>query len=141
MSFFTMAPFITANFQINPAIYSVAQMIGEASASLYNSMHPVIEGCKAALQAYVNSPFVQWISSFDFTPLRTILEDLNFDSDVLKRYRELEQEYLYVNGVYNDNRIMEFNEAWYKYLSELANEYIVDTHANMPEINEYILHE
>ncbi len=86
----------TANFQINPAIYSVAQMIGEASASLYNSMHTVIEGCTAALQAYVNSPFVQWISSFDFTPLRTILEDLNFDSDVLKRYRELNERYLQV---------------------------------------------
>jgi len=87
---------LTANFQINPAIYSVAQMIGEASASLYNSMHTVIEGCTAALQAYVNSPFVQWISSFDFTPLRTILEDLNFDSDVLKRYRELNERYLQV---------------------------------------------
>ena len=86
----------TANFQINPAICSVTQMIGEASASLYNSMHTVIEGCTAALQAYVNSPFVQWISSFDFTPLRTILEDLNFDSDVLKRYRELNERYLQV---------------------------------------------
>lgn len=86
----------SANFQVSPAIYSVAQMIGEASASLYNSMHTVIEGCTAALQAYVNSPFVQWISSFDFTPLRTILEDLNFDSDVLQRYRELNERYLQV---------------------------------------------
>ena len=86
----------SAKFQVNPAIYSAAQIIGEASASLYNSMHTVIEGCTAALQAYVNSPFVQWINSFDFTPLRTILEDLNFDSDVLKRYRELNERYLQV---------------------------------------------
>ena len=86
----------SANFQVNPAIYSVVQTIGEASASLYNSIYTVIEGCTAALQAYVNSPFVQWISSFDFTPLRTILEDLNFDSDVLTRYRELNERYLQV---------------------------------------------
>ena len=86
----------SANFQVNPAIYSTAQIIAEASASLYNSIHTVIEGCTTTLQAYVNSPFVQWISSFDFTPLRTILEDLNFDSDVLKRYRELNERYLQV---------------------------------------------
>ena len=86
----------SANFQINPAIYSAVQSIGEASASLYNSMHAVIESCTVALQTYVNSPFVQWISSFDFTPLKTILENLNFDSDVLQRYRELNERYLQV---------------------------------------------
>lgn len=86
----------SANFQINPAIYSAIQSIGEASASLYNSMHTVIESCAVALQTYVNSPFVQWISSFDFTPLKTILENLNFDSDVLQRYRELNERYLQV---------------------------------------------
>ena len=75
----------------------------------------------------------------DFYPSTAAIEQTH--EELLKRYRELEQEYLYVNGVYNDNRIMEFNEAWYEYLSEIANEYIVDTHANMPEINEYILHE
>ena len=75
----------------------------------------------------------------DFYPSTAAIEQSH--EELLKRYRELEQEYLYVNGVYNDNRIMEFNEAWHKYLSELANEHIVDTHGNMPEINEYILHE
>jgi hypothetical protein len=75
----------------------------------------------------------------DFYPSTASIEQTH--EELLKRYRELEQEYLYVDGVYNDNRIMEFNEAWYEYLSEIANEYIVDTHANMPEINEYILHE
>lgn len=75
----------------------------------------------------------------DFYPSTAAIEQSY--EELLKRYRELEQEYFYVNGVYNDNRILEFNEAWYKYLSELANEHIVDTHANMPEINEYILHE
>ena len=86
----------TANFQINPAIYSAVQSIGEASVSLYNSIHTVIESCAVALQTYVNSPFIQWISSFDFSPLKTILENLNFDSDVLKRYRELNERYLQV---------------------------------------------
>lgn len=86
----------TANFQINPAIYSAVQSIGEASVSLYNSIHTVIESRAVALQTYVNSPFIQWISSFDFSPLKTILENLNFDSDVLKRYRELNERYLQV---------------------------------------------
>lgn len=86
----------SANFQINPGIYSAVQSMGETWNNIYNSIHTVIESCAVALQTYINSPFVQWISSFDFTPLKEILETLSFDSDVLQRYRELNERYLQV---------------------------------------------
>lgn len=84
------------NFQINSFIYSTMQSMREVSISLYNSIHTVIESCAVALETNLNSYFMQWISSFDFTPLKKILENLNFDNDVLQRYRELNKRYLQV---------------------------------------------
>ena len=68
---------------------------------------------------------------------------------MIEYYNELDQKYCYnEDGTHNDNGVSQLFREWEKYLSEHLNldanggyQIISDTHANMPEVNEYILHE
>lgn len=66
-----------------------------------------------------------------------------------QHYDELHKKYCYFeDGTRNENGVSELFRMWEKYLFDhlcltgnAGHDEIVDTHANMPEINEYILYE
>lgn len=69
--------------------------------------------------------------------------------EMIEHYNELDRKYCYFeDGSYNDNGVSELFRVWEKYLTDnlcpIGNggaRRITNTHANMPEVNEYILHE
>ncbi len=71
------------------------QAVNESARRLLSdSVRNIIDNMSSLLLDAVSSPALEWIRSIDFSPMITVLKNLNFDSDVLKRYRELKQVYL-----------------------------------------------
>ncbi|WP_020224176.1 hypothetical protein [Holdemania massiliensis] len=65
-----------------------------ATRLLADSVRNIVGNMGSALFEAVHSPAIEWIQSIDFSPMFNLLQGLNFDSDVLKRYRELNKVYL-----------------------------------------------
>lgn len=81
--------------RINESMSVMLQAFSESAIrSLADSINNIVGNMSSALLDIVRSPALQWIQSIDFSPMCTFLENLNFDNDVLKRYRELDQVYL-----------------------------------------------
>lgn len=68
---------------------SVTKLLTTSINSIANNMSSILsEAIK------MNSPAIRWIQSIDYSPMRTFLENLNFDYSILKKNRELNQIYL-----------------------------------------------
>lgn len=81
--------------KINGLISAMLQAVNESAKRLLSdSVRNIIDNMSSLLLDAVSSPALEWIRSIDFSPMITVLKNLNFDSDVLKRYRELNQVYL-----------------------------------------------
>lgn len=65
--------------------------------SLRNSLTDSIRGVLDNYTSIVNvlrSPALDWFRSFDFTPITEALKNLQIDSDISRKYRELNEIYL-----------------------------------------------
>jgi len=82
-------------FQINPVIYTA---VGQASEMLNqaigNSVRQIAETANAALITAIKSPVVNWLQSFDFSPIISVLEGLQLDDDIHERYEKLNKAFL-----------------------------------------------
>ena len=76
-----------------PALNLVKQL----NFSLLNSLADSIRGVLDNYTSIVNvlrTPALDWFRSFDFTPITEALKNLQIDSDISRKYRELNEVYL-----------------------------------------------
>lgn len=82
-------------YKINELISLALKTYSESATRLLaDSVSSIVGNMSSALLEAIHSPAIEWIQSFDFSPMFNLLERLKFDSDVLKRYRELNNVYL-----------------------------------------------
>lgn len=90
---------ILSSFYIDPEWVSIATSINKTiTAALGNAFKNIVESTSSALMAAIKSPIVEWLQSFDFTPILTALEGLKIDEEHLKWLDELNEKYL--NAMY-----------------------------------------
>ncbi|MBR6623397.1 MAG: hypothetical protein IKK91_05855 [Ruminococcus sp.] len=88
-----------SNFHIDPEWVSIATSINKTiTTALGNAFKNIVENMSSALMAFIKSPIVEWLQSFDFTPILTALEELKIDEEHLKRLDELNEKY--INAMY-----------------------------------------
>lgn len=61
---------------------------------LADSVHGIISSFGPALTAAIHSPVMDWLQSIDISPMRSVLENLALESDILGRYKKFNQAYL-----------------------------------------------
>lgn len=61
---------------------------------LADSVHGIISSFGSALTAAIHSPVMDWLQSIDISPMRSVLENLALESDILGRYKKFNQAYL-----------------------------------------------
>lgn len=84
-----------ASFQINSGMVEAVKRLNDGiSAILSNSIREIVNNLSSAIGTAIKSPMVEWLQSFDFSPIRNILEGLNFDNDLVNRYKEFKDVYL-----------------------------------------------
>lgn len=93
---------------------SAFQMINSLNnillSSLTNSMQSIFENFSSALTTYISSPFIEWLRDVDFSPLVRMLENWNFDSELIDKFDELNEIYL---------RAM-YDAKWFPYAGWIA---------------------
>lgn len=101
-----------STFYIDTSAFQVADSISKAlSSSITASVQGILNNFSSALITAIESPFVKWLNSVDFSPLTRIWEDWDFDPSIEKRYDEL-------NGIYL--RAM-YDAKWFPYAGWIAN--------------------
>lgn len=81
--------------RINSGMEKTIQLLNSNVSRLFaDSLKSVAKNFGAALSQGISSPALEWIRSIDVTPMRTILETLRLDEDIVKRYREFNDAYL-----------------------------------------------
>lgn len=78
---------LSASAAIEAMNNSALQLI---SASIKNAT----KGLSEALLNAIRSPFIEWVNTFDYSPLQSILDRLRIDFDAIKKRRELQKAYL-----------------------------------------------
>lgn len=61
---------------------------------LADSVHGIINSFGSALTAAIHSPVMDWLQSIDISPMRSVLENLALEPDILGRYKKFNQAYL-----------------------------------------------
>ena len=61
---------------------------------LADSVHGIISSFGSALTATIHSPVMDWLQSIDISPMRSVLENLALEPDILGRYKKFNQAYL-----------------------------------------------
>ena len=61
---------------------------------LADSVHGIISSFGSALTAAIHSPVMDWLQSIDISPMRSVLENLALEPDILGRYKKFNQAYL-----------------------------------------------
>ena len=88
------ANFINTRFQIPPSVFETIKVLNEPIApQLVESIRNVLN-IQPAIKEMLSSPALDWFRSFDFTPITEALKGLHIDSDLSRRYRELNEIYL-----------------------------------------------
>lgn len=81
--------------KVNASITKMMQTFNDSAARLLaDSVSNIVGNLSSAMLNVVRSPAMEWIQSIDFSPMFTFLEDLNLDTDALKKYKQLSQVYL-----------------------------------------------
>lgn len=100
-----------SSFHIDTSVYQIMGSISQAlSNSIAESVQGVLNNFSSALITAIESPFVKWLNSVDFSPLTRIWEDWDFDPSLSKRYDELNEIYL---------RAM-YDAKWFPYAGWIA---------------------
>ena len=73
-------------------------------------MQSIFENFSSALTTYISSPFIEWLRDVDFSPLVRMLENWNFDSELIDKFDELNEIYL---------RAM-YDAKWFPYAGWIA---------------------
>ena len=96
---------------IDTSVYQIASSMSQAlSNSIAASMQGVLDNFSSALITAIESPFVKWLNSVDFSPLTRIWENWNFDPSLSERYDELNEIHL---------RAM-YDAKWFPYAGWIA---------------------
>lgn len=84
--------------------FSCYQLIPDITSAIREMSNSMLENISVSIQSVADSlteamenalsPFVEWLNSFDFSPLRQIFEDLSLDLEPYKKYAELNKAYL-----------------------------------------------
>lgn len=83
-----------ANYQINSGIYDAVSAFEQKMYAFGSTFQKIIDNTSSALMSAFESPMMQWLQSFDFTPVWSFLENLEFEGDYLDKYKELNGAYL-----------------------------------------------
>lgn len=84
-----------ANYQINSGIYDALSAFENKIASAFgNNLQTIIDKTSSALISAFESPMMQWLQSFDYSPIWSFLENLELEGDLLDKYDELNGAYL-----------------------------------------------
>lgn len=83
---------------LNTEVKNLVSDVAKASLDVYNSdvirfisqaAQTIMPAYTSAIKEIANSPALQWISSIDFSPLKSMLEDLQIGKEVLEYYNRL----------------------------------------------------
>ncbi len=83
-----------SDYQISSGMYDAISTF-EKSASIFgNAIQTFIENASSALTSVIESPMMQWLQSFDFTPIWSFFDNFDLECDFSDRYKELNGAYL-----------------------------------------------
>lgn len=82
-------------YQVTPGITAALKSINNSAlVEISESVKIASSELSKALMSIVRSPFVEWLSTFDYSPMLRMLEGLRFDFETSERYKELNKAYL-----------------------------------------------
>lgn len=82
-------------YQANPEFTSALDRMSQSvKNTLSASAQNIIAGLNDTLLNSVQSPFVEWISTFDYSPFTRILEELQISSESIEKREKLHKAYL-----------------------------------------------
>lgn len=81
--------------QANLGMTAMLQSFNNSAVKLLtDSVHGIISSFGSALTATIHSPVMDWLQSIDISPMRSVLENLALEPDILGRYKKFNQAYL-----------------------------------------------
>ena len=82
-------------YQMNPGITAALDaMSHSAFEAISASVQSATAGLSEALINAVQSPFIEWINTFEYSPLQRMLESLQVSLEPFEKYNELNKAYL-----------------------------------------------
>lgn len=82
-------------YKFNPDVTVALEAMNSAALkSVSASVESVAARLSEALINAVHSPFIEWISAIDYSPLQRMLESLQFSNEVVEKYKKLKDAYL-----------------------------------------------
>lgn len=98
--------------QMNRNIANTLRTLNDVAArTLADSAKNIVAKLGSKMIQVIQSPAMEWIKSIDMTPMRMILEHLQLNEDVIRRYKEFN--HVYLTAMYECN--------WFPYAGWSAN--------------------
>ncbi len=98
--------------QMNRNIVNTLRTLNDVAArTLADSAKNIVAKLGSKMIQVIQSPAMEWIKSIDMTPMRMILENLQLNEDVIRRYKEFN--HVYLTAMYECN--------WFPYAGWSAN--------------------
>ncbi len=86
---------VLKSYHFDTGLSAAAEAINQSMRLALSDSFKVISSRLAdSFAVAIKSPMIEWLKSFDFSPIVPVLENLNFDTELLERYARLDDAYL-----------------------------------------------
>ena len=84
-----------SGYQLNSGVLAAIETMNDTALRMtLGSIESAARGWDESILTVVNSPFVEWLNTFDISPLQRIIEILQIDFDEIQRRQKLNKAYL-----------------------------------------------